>query len=791
MPKSPSTPVFKIHVDPSCLTDSTNLQMVPAERAVSDQTVVHHDSWSEEKASAKCDELMDEVAVEAKEEIVNYDVFADETFEDEKVRDARHCQIDRIEAQIQAAARAVVATIEKDNYGQPEKSVLSAHAKRCYEKEEKQIVHHGRRELTSRDGAERTCDDIETSYVLNSEHEEDADGDSSSHHDGDIDNDDVFSRESDHSARSSLNSMHDVSSSDEIQGKELTSPRVGEEAIQCSPAPDNREIISKNPSSSSYLPHDASPITPSKALSRQPFRRLSSVRAMQMSSPTPSIISSPRSSKRRLPNVSRVGTPTSSHSLSKNRTPTRFRAKKEYPLVLLHVTVLPLIWSYSHVITTSELPDSLERVNENWRLLQDKLGDIVLDRGILLPHPQDSYEILEERLLEALELPVWPRARILSCGHYLSPDTPSSEDEGAAYSESGTKLEGDRRWCDVCGQGMRLEGLDVAGRKGEKRFRTKIYASNGLMTAGAWAACWREMERIDVEIEPFVEEKLVKKLEDFAAVFKVPEAREEEGDGFVDEETGREEDDAYYPEFHVGLEADERAQQEEEMTGARTEEDMLRQCAQEEEDTRRKVQDEQRLREVYGYQATLREHTRPRTYKKPSSKSPLDDDYLPALLFKAFKLAMRDKRNVMICILSLMVFILALRPGSTAPNRAQMITTDAEPAKDVGLKSIIVPTRDSGGKAANCPMTAREPPEAIGRDTPPGEKDTHAAEGFVTKGPTKEQTTRAEGEQTSTIGDTAHGATVELARSPADSVSEQLPLEAAMVGSTHLRELLD
>ena len=116
----------------------------------------------------------------------------------------------------------------------------------------------------------------------------------------------------------------------------------------------------------------------------------------------------------------------------------------------------------------------------------------------------------------------------------MCPEIPSSDEENTAYFEGGTKIEGGKKWCDICGRDVRLEGVDNAGREGEKRFRIKIYASNGLMRAGAWAACRREMERVDVEIEPFVEGDLVAELEECAVVAVVPKAgevHEEEGDG--------------------------------------------------------------------------------------------------------------------------------------------------------------------------------------------------------------------------------------------------------------------
>jgi hypothetical protein len=768
--------------------------MAPAERVVSDQTVVHHDSWNEEAPPQLEENAAHELGVETqgdrkveepKEEHHEGQHGDESSSEDDTEQDARERQIDRIEAQIQAAARAVVASIEQDHYGGHEDSILSTRTDESYEDESSQITHDEGTKFTYGEGTELTYDGTETTYEPHSEHEEEAGGDSSSHHDGDIDDDDVFSRNSGHSARSSLNSVHDQSSADEVQEKELTSPTVGEEAIHSPTAPEEQETISRIPSSASYTPRDATPVTPSKVISRPPFRTPSSVRALQMSSPTPSLFSSPRSSKRHLPTVSRIGTPTSfSHSPSKNRTPTRFKAKKEYPLVLLHVTVLPLTWNYSHIISSPELSVSLQRVKENWRLLQEKLGDTVLERGILLPHPQDSYEMLEERLLEALELPVRPRARILKCGHYMGPETPSSDEEGKGYFEDGVKPEADRRWCDICGRDVRLEGVDTAGREGEKRFRIKIYASNGLMRAGAWAACWREMERVDVEIEPFVEGDLVLELEEFAAaaVMSKEEVHEDEGDGFVDEEVVPEAKHCHEMEDNAKVEEQMRAQ-EEEMARHLMEEEELRQRARDDESMRRKLQDEERMREIYGHEAPDEEPTRPRLSRRASSRPILDDDSLPDLLLKAFKVAMRDKKNVAIFVLSLIVLILALRPGSST-TKHHVIMTDSTPMREAAMDVREESTRHQMESVVEVPKKVEEVVQNIWRDAP----DSHTAEkpavGVANAVEQKREELEKEVRQQPATESSSPESGERRISPSVDTPSTELPLDAAIIAST-------
>jgi hypothetical protein len=269
----------------------------------------------------------------------------------------------------------------------------------------------------------------------------------------------------------------------------------------------------------------------------------------------------------------------------------------------------------------------------------------------------------------------------------------------------------------------------MAGREGEKRFRIKIYASNGLMRAGAWAACWREMERVDVEIEPFVDGPLVAELEEFAAVAVVPknEEHEEEGDGFVDEEVHDDTEHTREVESQVQQEAQMRAEQEEEMARTLIEEDELRQRVQDEEDMRRKLQDEERMREIYGQEVPPRQESRPRPSRRPSSRSTLEDDSLPDLLLKAFKVAMRDKKNVAICVLSVIVLLLALRPGSNVPKHSQVIMTDSAPAEDVVMNSKQEPIHHAVEVVMDAPKIVEDVLKDSQREAPVAKANSYVA----------------------------------------------------------------
>ncbi|KAK4175312.1 hypothetical protein QBC36DRAFT_26141 [Triangularia setosa] len=285
------------------------------------------------------------------------------------------------------------------------------------------------------------------------------------------------------------------------------------------------------------------------------FRTPSEVRALQMDSPTPSVFdgSSARSNKRHsgtsaiFPTVSRVGSPTVQvqYSPKGRTTPSRFKVRTEAPLVLLHVTLLPLRWVWGETLNGLDLvngkaidegglpyeaSEEMKTLRDSWRELQDRLGDTVLERGILLPHPQNDFEVLEERLLEALELPFKRRARILECGHYLGPANVTADDEEESETGYSRSSEENRHWCKQCKTEIRYERLGSS-----KIYRVKVYASNGLMKSGAWEACWREMERVDCEVELILSPAMQHELEK-VAVFQLEQEEQRQRDLLLDAE---------------------------------------------------------------------------------------------------------------------------------------------------------------------------------------------------------------------------------------------------------------
>ena len=525
----------------------------------------------------------------------------------------------------------------------------------------------------------------------------------------------------------------------------------GSESAKGTTIPDNATVHTRTPRvsdisqySSHYDNDEFVPTTSSKT--RPPFRTPSDIRAMQLGSPPPSVygtgsipVTSPRSQNRKFPTVSRLGSPAGSVQYSpKNRTPSRFKVKQEAPLILLHATLLPLRWMWAEIIDdldTSEMSEDAKLLRDSWRLLQDCVGDTVVERGILLGHPQNDYEVLEERLLEALELPMRRRARILECGHYLGPANEKTiGDDGDSEDDYDTvRSQVKNHWCTTCKHEIRYESLGPG-----KIFRVKVYASNGLMKAGAWAACWKEMERVDIELEPIVspavqdelvrlaaarEEREAAKKREFDVVSNiVHQIEEEERDqpsglhahlnasrhGSVDARrsmAGDRPESVYSRGRSLGGARPESAYSRKPFASERPESvHSFSPLAEERPNSvhsRKSLSEEQRLREqarlreMYGSPepdyahseaGSPREHHREAYASQPSSPSrardasyerkgprqqPPQSDSLSELLLQSLRVVLRDSKNIIIIALGVVAVLLAVRKAPEMLDRAE------------------------------------------------------------------------------------------------------------------------
>ncbi|KAL5335378.1 hypothetical protein BJX70DRAFT_375432 [Aspergillus crustosus] len=231
------------------------------------------------------------------------------------------------------------------------------------------------------------------------------------------------------------------------------------------------------------------------------FRKPSSVRAMQMHTEDEGddeFLTPPkRRGSQRISDISVRSAGSSPFKRSPFYSPTGAAGKpkiKEYPLVLLHCTLLPpslpVPGLVGHVHRQKILREVLPTVYwKRWKLLEEKNGSGVLrDRGVLISHPEDMYDLLEERLLESLELQ-HPR---LDHGHFLGRDETESEKDDRLARE-GSSIEDEGEECPDCGG--RVVRPDAT-----RKWEINVFAANGLMRSGAWAAAWKEMEKVDVEV---------------------------------------------------------------------------------------------------------------------------------------------------------------------------------------------------------------------------------------------------------------------------------------------------
>lgn len=271
--------------------------------------------------------------------------------------------------------------------------------------------------------------------------------------------------------------------------------------------------------------------------SRPVFRNPSSVRAMQLSSPSlrsgsPSPLShshtrnsttifggpayaSPSRNREYNPQ-SRAGTP-SRHTPSRHPNP-----RKEYPLVLLHCTLSALPLPAMYPPEAFEAVGAMEQTKKDAVLLNQRMNATITDRGVLIQHPGDDYELLEERVLESLEL---RRPRVGGCGHFRSTSSVSNEGDDTSPKKHTLSTDSDPanhdldkgHRCVDCTRTISSTLLPEDERDALRRWDIRIYAANGLMRAGAWSAAWKEMEKVDVEVGVWVSDNMRSKLEAWAA----------------------------------------------------------------------------------------------------------------------------------------------------------------------------------------------------------------------------------------------------------------------------------
>lgn len=304
---------------------------------------------------------------------------------------------------------------------------------------------------------------------------------------------------------------------------------------------------------------------------------------------------------------------------------------KEYPLVLLHCNLLPPSLSLPTEVRTPSrgvLQEALPpKYWRRWKLLEEKIvgSGLVRDRGVLISHPQEMYDLLEERLLESLEL---QRPRLRN-GHFLGPDEGHASDEeapgdGDTYTIENDDDEQDGDECPDCGHRV------IHSEDTHRRWVIKTYAANGLMKAGAWAAAWREMEKVDVEVGLWLPSSVRRDLE-----HKLVELEQ----SAVEESLPVQEEDK--PTFAL---KDEIPPTQDEIDGLA--------------ETKILEQFEQKL--GLSGDSSSDHRSSPSANKHMNYRASTEDLDIRTLLINYLTLLASDKRNVAIGILSLLVLLLAI-----------------------------------------------------------------------------------------------------------------------------------
>lgn len=243
-----------------------------------------------------------------------------------------------------------------------------------------------------------------------------------------------------------------------------------------------------------------------------PFRNPSSVISIQMRDEDDGVLRNRKRSSRTSRNGSLLSARSSDSTTQPKRRSTRDsmlspkirEVKKEYPLVLLHCSLLPPEMPIKAKISDMALLQALlpKEYWRRWELLNNKItSDVeIQSRGVLIPHPKADYELLEERLLESLEL-VKPKLR---SGHYYGSENVDEVEE--SESEAETAIQGTK--CQDCGKRV------VRDITQDRVWEVKVYAANGLMRAGAWSAAWNEMEKVDIEVSMCLPEDVRRDVEE-------------------------------------------------------------------------------------------------------------------------------------------------------------------------------------------------------------------------------------------------------------------------------------
>ncbi|KAF2222519.1 hypothetical protein BDZ85DRAFT_263792 [Elsinoe ampelina] len=347
----------------------------------------------------------------------------------------------------------------------------------------------------------------------------------------------------------------------------------------------------------------------------------------------------------------RNGTP---HPVFKSRPSSKLRESTQpppdsLPLVLLHVTILPL---------TAELEDDgisgifRKDTRRRLSLLKTKLTGEVSKRGLLIKHPRGDYDLLEERILQGLEL---EQGRLSDDGHYIGHSQEEEDDQGRV--DSGAELEdiGSGK-CSTCSRHVKEVGSGVAG---EQKWDVQVFAGNGRMRAETWTVAWKEMEMVDVVILPWMSEEERLNLADARRSLSSTNSKENPASPEADIEAA----------IYLHNDSDQAALDQEA-------EEALRRHIQDQEQLRRDQHETAVLNKIIALEARLRELSREQQ-REPSTSQSRDHtnfdvrDLPPAfkpeqipieVLFRNYLVLLaKDTKNIAIAVLLVVVVVLSIQ----------------------------------------------------------------------------------------------------------------------------------
>lgn len=402
-----------------------------------------------------------------------------------------------------------------------------------------------------------------------------------------------------------------------------------------------------------------------------PFRHPSSVRAMQMrDEPDDELDLTPHHHRRRGSRMSlrsltnsTTTSPTKRNSRSAQSSPQKSsgsKLKKEFPLVLLHCSLLPPTLGLQGMKVGHEESWWMREVLPGeyltrWKVLEEKVwGNAeVRNRGVLIPHPRGEYELLEERLLESLEL---ERPRVRE-GHFLG----KVENGDEVSEEKASGVQGERECCPDCGRKV------STGVEAERKWEIKVYAANGLMRAGAWGAAWGEMEKVDVEVGVWMPENVRREVEARLHDMGYPGAEADEtvhgGDNMEESEEERRRREIY---GNTPMDTQDR------VDGLFDDDEQLHH---ETAGHREETPNEQQQRHP------------PAAQHPPPPTSEMD---FQSLLFNYLRVLVQDKRNVFIAFLSLLVLFYAMSTPISSDLNTALSSSQIHTPQVVGVTTTIM-----------------------------------------------------------------------------------------------------